>query len=116
MGDGKLIIISMTVSGINVLKVTRAGAESAVCDWLVCCRHYAFVCNTGAERRGRQVSARGQLDDVPEGSTELLAERRLSVLLRRTAEHSLRPPASARLRRLHYTRVSVTHCASRCRF
>ena len=61
------------------------------------------------ERRRRQVSAGRQLDDVPESTSQLFTQWRVSVLLRRTSGHSLWPRSWIDLRCLHHTGVSTLH-------
>ena len=59
--------------------------------------------------RGRPSAAAGQLDDVLQGATQLLAARPVSVLLQRPAEHVPAAQTAPRLRRLQHAAVSQQH-------
>jgi len=62
---------------------------------------------TWTERRGRRGATSRQLDNIHQGETQLFIARTVSFLLQRAAEHVPTSQTATRLRRLHYTAVSI---------
>ena len=67
-----------------------------------------YVVNVRTERRRRQNSTAGQLDDVRQGQTQLFTAGTVSVLLQRTAGHFPAAQTATHLRHLHHFTVSIS--------